>query len=52
MDLIGPVRVATKRVKNYILTIIDNYTKFVFVALLCEKSEAKDEVIVHKTERK
>ena len=44
MDLIGPVRPATKGGKNYILTVIDDYSRFVFVALLCEKSEAKEEL--------
>lgn len=44
MDLIGPVRPATKGGKDYILTVIDDYSRFVFVALLCEKSEAKEEL--------
>lgn len=44
MDLIGPVRPATKGEENYILTVIDEYSRFVFVPLLWEKSEAKEEI--------
>lgn len=43
MDFIGPVRSTTKGGKNYVLKIIDDYSRFVSVALLCEKNEAKDE---------
>ena len=33
-----------RKEKNYILTVIDDYSRFVFMALLCEKSEAKEEL--------
>lgn len=44
-DLIGPVRPATKGGKNYIMTVIDDYSRFVFVSLLYEKGEAANELI-------
>lgn len=44
MDLIGPVRPSTRGGKNYIFIIIDDYSRFTYVALLHEKSDTTDEL--------
>nr|GEW32250.1 retrovirus-related Pol polyprotein from transposon TNT 1-94 [Tanacetum cinerariifolium] len=45
MDLCGPMRVESVNGKNYILVIIDNYSRFTWVKFLRSKDEALDFII-------
>ncbi|GJT45604.1 retrovirus-related pol polyprotein from transposon TNT 1-94 [Tanacetum coccineum] len=45
MDLCGPVHVASVNVKNYILIIMDDYSRFKWVKFLASKDEALDFII-------
>ncbi|GJW24056.1 retrovirus-related pol polyprotein from transposon TNT 1-94 [Tanacetum coccineum] len=45
MDLCGPIRVASANGKNYILVIIDDYSRFTWVKCLRSKDEAPDFII-------
>ncbi|GKD92866.1 ribonuclease H-like domain-containing protein [Tanacetum coccineum] len=45
MDLCGPMRVASKNGKKYILFIVDDYFWFTWVKLLASKDEAPDFII-------
>ncbi|GJU20456.1 retrovirus-related pol polyprotein from transposon TNT 1-94 [Tanacetum coccineum] len=45
MDLCGPMRVATINGRNYILIIIDDYSRFTWVKFLRSKDEAPDFII-------
>lgn len=42
VDLIGPIKPASCGGKRYIFTIIDDYSRVIFVELLKEKSDAAD----------
>ena len=44
MDLIGPIRPASRGQKWYIFTIIDDYSRVIFVQLLKGKSETAEEL--------
>ena len=44
MDLIGPIKPSTKGGKEYMFTIIDDYSRVIFVQLLGAKSEAPEEL--------
>ncbi|GJR56475.1 retrovirus-related pol polyprotein from transposon TNT 1-94 [Tanacetum coccineum] len=45
MDLCGPMRVASINGKNYILVIVDDYSRFTWVKFLASKDEAPDFII-------
>ncbi|GJY18658.1 retrovirus-related pol polyprotein from transposon TNT 1-94 [Tanacetum coccineum] len=45
MDLCGPKRVASINGKNYILVIVDDYSRFTWVMFLASKDEALDFII-------
>ncbi|GKC16822.1 retrovirus-related pol polyprotein from transposon TNT 1-94 [Tanacetum coccineum] len=45
MDLCGPMRVASVNVKNYILVIVDDYSRFTWVKCLRSKDEAPSFII-------
>ncbi|GJR35847.1 retrovirus-related pol polyprotein from transposon TNT 1-94 [Tanacetum coccineum] len=45
MDLYGPMRVASVNGKNYILVIVDDYSRFTWVKFLRSKDEALDVII-------
>ncbi|GKA24663.1 retrovirus-related pol polyprotein from transposon TNT 1-94 [Tanacetum coccineum] len=45
MDLYGPMRVASVNGKNYILFIVDDYSRFTWVKCLRSKDEALDFII-------
>ncbi|GJX11322.1 retrovirus-related pol polyprotein from transposon TNT 1-94 [Tanacetum coccineum] len=45
MDLCGPMRVASVNGKKYILVIIDDYSRFIWVKCLMSKDEAPDFII-------
>ncbi|GJV17964.1 retrovirus-related pol polyprotein from transposon TNT 1-94 [Tanacetum coccineum] len=45
MDLCGPMRVASINRKKYILVIMDDYSRFIWVKFLASKDEAADFVI-------
>ncbi|GJY18651.1 retrovirus-related pol polyprotein from transposon TNT 1-94 [Tanacetum coccineum] len=45
MDLCGPMRVASINGKNYILVIVDDYSRFTWVKFLASKDEAHDFII-------
>ncbi|GJU42661.1 retrovirus-related pol polyprotein from transposon TNT 1-94 [Tanacetum coccineum] len=45
MDLCGPMRVASINGKNYILVIVDDYSRFIWVKFLASKDEAPDFII-------
>ncbi|GJZ41153.1 retrovirus-related pol polyprotein from transposon TNT 1-94 [Tanacetum coccineum] len=45
MDLYGPMRVASVNGKNYILVIVDDYSRFTWVKFLRLKDEAPDFII-------
>ncbi|GJT01734.1 retrovirus-related pol polyprotein from transposon TNT 1-94 [Tanacetum coccineum] len=45
MDLCGPMRVASVNGKNYILIIVDDYSRFTWVKFLASKDEAHDLII-------
>lgn len=42
VDLIGPIKPVSCGGKRYIFTIIDDYSRVIFVELLKEKSDAAD----------
>ncbi|GJR28398.1 retrovirus-related pol polyprotein from transposon TNT 1-94 [Tanacetum coccineum] len=44
MDLCGPMRVASVNGKKYILVIVDDYSRFIWVKFL----KSKDEALIHK----
>ncbi|WP_186436413.1 integrase catalytic domain-containing protein, partial [Cobetia crustatorum] len=44
MDLIGPTRTESRGGKKYILVIVDDFTRFTWVAFLRDKSETLEEV--------
>lgn len=44
-DLIRPVNPTTRGGNDYIMTVVDDYSRFVFVILLCEKGNAANELI-------
>ncbi|GKB93298.1 retrovirus-related pol polyprotein from transposon TNT 1-94, partial [Tanacetum coccineum] len=45
MDLYGPMRVASVNRKKYILVIVDDYSRFIWVKFLASKDEALDFII-------
>ncbi|GJU42429.1 retrovirus-related pol polyprotein from transposon TNT 1-94 [Tanacetum coccineum] len=45
MDLCGPMRVASVNGKKYILVIVDDYSRFIWVKCLRSKDEAPDLII-------
>ncbi|GKA91790.1 retrovirus-related pol polyprotein from transposon TNT 1-94, partial [Tanacetum coccineum] len=45
MDLCGPMRVASVNGKKYILVIVDDYSRFIWVKFLRSKDEASDFII-------
>ncbi|GKB53457.1 retrovirus-related pol polyprotein from transposon TNT 1-94 [Tanacetum coccineum] len=45
MDLCGPMRVVSVNVKNYILVIVDDYSRFTWVKCLRSKDEAPSFII-------
>ncbi|GJZ54941.1 retrovirus-related pol polyprotein from transposon TNT 1-94 [Tanacetum coccineum] len=45
MDLCGPMRIASVNRKNYILIIVDDYSRFTWVKFLASKDEAPDFII-------
>ncbi|GJT27514.1 retrovirus-related pol polyprotein from transposon TNT 1-94 [Tanacetum coccineum] len=45
MDLCGPMRVASVNGKKYILVIVDDYSRFIWVKCLRSKDEAPDFII-------
>nr|GEX33839.1 retrovirus-related Pol polyprotein from transposon TNT 1-94 [Tanacetum cinerariifolium] len=45
MDLYGPMRVASINGKEYILVIVDDYSRYTWVYFLCTKDEAPDRII-------
>nr|GEV00415.1 retrovirus-related Pol polyprotein from transposon TNT 1-94 [Tanacetum cinerariifolium] len=45
MDLYGPMRVASINRKNYILVIVDDYSRFTWVKFLASKDEALNFII-------
>ncbi|GJR23676.1 retrovirus-related pol polyprotein from transposon TNT 1-94 [Tanacetum coccineum] len=45
MDLCGPIRVASINRKKYILVIVDDYSRFIWVKFLASKGEAPDFII-------
>nr|GEU37326.1 spindle assembly checkpoint component MAD1-like [Tanacetum cinerariifolium] len=45
LDLFGPIRVASVNGKKYILVIVDNYSRFIWVKFLTSKDEAPDFII-------
>ncbi|GKA22830.1 retrovirus-related pol polyprotein from transposon TNT 1-94, partial [Tanacetum coccineum] len=45
MDLCGPMRVASVNRKNYILIIVDDYSRFIWMNFLASKDEASDFII-------
>ncbi|GJT24278.1 retrovirus-related pol polyprotein from transposon TNT 1-94 [Tanacetum coccineum] len=45
MGLCGPMRVASVNGKNYILVIVDDYSRFTWVKFLASKDEAPDFII-------
>ncbi|GKB11660.1 retrovirus-related pol polyprotein from transposon TNT 1-94, partial [Tanacetum coccineum] len=45
MDLYGPIRVASVNGKEYILVIVDDYSRFTWVKFLRSKDEAPDFII-------
>nr|GEW06230.1 uncharacterized mitochondrial protein AtMg00810-like [Tanacetum cinerariifolium] len=45
MDLCGPMRVASVNEKKYILVIVDDYSRFIWVKCLRSKDEASDFII-------
>nr|GEY25784.1 retrovirus-related Pol polyprotein from transposon TNT 1-94 [Tanacetum cinerariifolium] len=45
MDLYGPMRVESVNGKKYILVIVDDYSRFIWVKCLCSKNEASDFII-------
>ncbi|GJS35819.1 retrovirus-related pol polyprotein from transposon TNT 1-94 [Tanacetum coccineum] len=45
MDICGPMRVASVNRKNYILVIVDYYSRFTWVKFLASKDEALDLII-------
>ncbi|GJW74490.1 retrovirus-related pol polyprotein from transposon TNT 1-94 [Tanacetum coccineum] len=45
MDICGPIRVESINGKNYILVIVDDYSRFTWVKLLRSKDEAPDAII-------
>ncbi|XP_059428598.1 uncharacterized protein LOC132162380 [Corylus avellana] len=46
MDLMGPTRTASLGGKKYILVIVDDYSRYTWISLLKEKSEAFDQATV------
>ncbi|WP_233552525.1 DDE-type integrase/transposase/recombinase, partial [Alcanivorax profundi] len=44
MDLIGPTRTESRGGKKYILVIVDDHTRFIWVSFLKDKTETLDEV--------
>ncbi|GJU94895.1 retrovirus-related pol polyprotein from transposon TNT 1-94 [Tanacetum coccineum] len=45
MDLCGPMRVVSINLKKYILIIVDDYSRFIWVKFLASKDEAPDFII-------
>ncbi|GJQ94274.1 retrovirus-related pol polyprotein from transposon TNT 1-94 [Tanacetum coccineum] len=45
MDLCGPMRVASINGKKYILVIVDDYSRFIWVKFIASKDEAPDFII-------
>ena len=45
IDLMGPARVQSLGGKNYILVVVDNFTRYTWVVLLRDKAEALEKVI-------
>ncbi|GJZ98763.1 retrovirus-related pol polyprotein from transposon TNT 1-94 [Tanacetum coccineum] len=45
MDLCGPIRFASVNGKRYILIIVDDYSRFIWVKFLASKDEAPDFII-------
>ena len=43
-DLISPIKPSTHGNKNYILTVIDDFSRMVFIRLLNEKSEVAEKI--------
>ncbi|GJU91190.1 retrovirus-related pol polyprotein from transposon TNT 1-94 [Tanacetum coccineum] len=46
IDLCGPMRVASVNGKNFILVIVDDYSRFIWVKFLASKDEAPDFIIM------
>ncbi|GJR62883.1 retrovirus-related pol polyprotein from transposon TNT 1-94 [Tanacetum coccineum] len=44
MDLCGPMRIASINGKRYILVIVDNYSRYTWVAFLRSKDEAPEDI--------
>ena len=47
MDSCGPMRVKSPNSKQYILVIVDDYSRFTWVSFLKEKSEALYDLSKH-----
>ena len=46
MDLCGPMRVQSINVKKYILVLVDEFSRYMWVEFLRAKSDAADSIIV------
>lgn len=44
MDLIGPIKPSSRGEKRYIFTIVDDYSRVIFIEILKEKNEAADKL--------
>lgn len=44
MDLIGPIKPSSRGGKRYIFTIVDNYSRVIFIELLKEKYDAAEKL--------
>lgn len=44
-DLCGPIQTQTPSGKKYILTLIDDFSRYTFIYLLREKSEVKEKIM-------
>ena len=46
MDLCGPLKVQSRNGKNYILVIVDDYSRYTWTRFLRSKAETPEELIV------
>jgi transposase InsO family protein len=46
MDLMGPTRTASLGGKKYILVVVDDYSRYTWISLLKDKSEAFDQATI------
>ena len=49
-DLCGPMSTGARGAYEYFITFIDDYSRYIYIYLMCHKSEAFDKFKEYKTE--